>query len=63
MEYNMGNYFTEHKFTDKNGEHGWPEFFKAIKARNWKKAAEECTSDQIGDDRNKWRVYMLKTAK
>ncbi|MBD5398036.1 hypothetical protein HDR60_00825 [bacterium] len=65
MEYNMGKRFHDGNDKDKKetGSDGWPEFFKAIRARDWKKAAEECTSDQIGKDRNKWRVNMLKTAK
>ena len=59
MQYNMGGYFTSYKFKDKNGEHGWPNFFRAIRDRDWKTASEQCKSEDIQEDRNNWRQDKL----
>ncbi|MGN0929658.1 MAG: pesticin C-terminus-like muramidase [Alphaproteobacteria bacterium] len=50
MQYNMGGNFTSAK---------WPVFFGAIKDRDWKTASEQCSSTDIQDDRNNWRVNKL----
>lgn len=65
MQYNMGNKFHDGSEENKKniGGDGWPNFFRAIKERKWVEASEQCTSNQIGDDRNNWRINMLKTAK
>ena len=65
MQYNMNKKFHDgnDKDTKETGRPGWPEFFRAIRARKWKTASEQCTSEDIHEDRNKWRVNMLTTVK
>ena len=50
MQYNMGGNFTKDK---------WPKFFEAIKQGDWKIAASESNSKDIGKKRNNWRYENL----
>ncbi len=54
MQYNMGGNFTNDK---------WPNFFEAIKQGDWKTAASESSSKDIGKKRNNWRYKNLLSIK